>query len=177
MAPKKALLTPMWSPKWGPTLFNDVEIDGTSQEPSMFNSLLTVGNQKCTVVQTSTFAGHIHSLSLSPTSPGIAIAYGNEIALAVVISNPYRLKDDREYLPKPPAYHLGANKPGGPVAKSLQFTRKKNHLVVTYAAHGIVYVPSVYPRIALNYDSSIWDPHALTVAGEIVPRTFPMYAL
>ncbi|KAF9787389.1 WD40-repeat-containing domain protein [Thelephora terrestris] len=115
-------------------------------------------SMKCTVVQTSTFAGHIHSLSLSPTSPGIAIAYGNEIALAVVISNPYRLKDDREYLPKPPAYHLGANKPGGPVAKSLQFTRKKNHLVVTYAAHGIV----------------IWDPHALTVAGEIVPRTFPI---
>ncbi|KAF9642820.1 WD40 repeat-like protein, partial [Thelephora ganbajun] len=38
-------------------------------------------SMKCTVVQTSTFAGHIHSLSLSPTSSRIAIAYGNEIAL------------------------------------------------------------------------------------------------
>ena len=97
--------------------------------------------QEHSVVQTSKFAGCIRSLSLSSTSSRVAIAYGNEVALTDVISNPYRLKDDREYLPMPPTSpHIDPSKSGGPIVESLQFTRKKNRLVVTYAGHGIVYV-------------------------------------
>ena len=88
--------------------------------------------------------------------------------------NPYRLKDNRERLPRPPASPHGANKSGGPIVKSLQFMRKKNHLVATYTAHGIVYVPVGYLRTMLMGDSSVWDAHTFTIAGEIVPRTFPM---
>jgi len=116
------------------------------------------GSMKCTDIQTSTFGGYIHSLSLSPTSSRIAIAYGNEIALTNVILNPYRLKDHRECLPKPPSSPHGPSKSGGPVAKSLRFMRKKNHLVVTYTGHGIV----------------IWDLLTVAVIGEIAPRTFPI---
>jgi hypothetical protein len=113
-------------------------------------------------------------LSLSPTSR-IAIAYGNEIVLSEVIYNPPCLEDNREYLPRPPASPLGANKSGGPVARSLHFTRKKNHLVVTYATHGIVYAPAASFRTVLIGDSSIWDIQTFNIVGEIVPRTFPMY--
>lgn len=110
---------------------------------------LTARKQKCTVVQTSTFAGCIHSISLSPTSSRIAIAYGNEIALTDVVPSPYRLKDNRKLLPKPPASPHGTSRSGGPIAKSLQFTRK-NRLVATYTAHGIVYVPVTCRRVTLK---------------------------
>lgn len=137
MAPKDALPTHLWSSKWGPTSFNDVKINGATQWPSVLNSPLTTGGQECTVVQTSAFAGRIHSLSLSPTSSRIAIAYGNEITLTDVISNPSRLKVNQEYLPRPPASPQGTKKLGEPIAKTLHFMRKRDHLVVTYAAHGI----------------------------------------
>jgi len=149
MASKKALHTTMRPPKWGSTCLDDVKINGTSSSPSMHSGLLIMGKQKSTAVQTSTFAGCIHSISLSPTSSRIAIAYGSEIALTDIISNPYRLRDNQQCLPKPPASPHGANKSGGPIAKSLQFMRKKNHLVATYTAHGIVYVPVAYFQMML----------------------------
>jgi len=96
--------------------------------------------QKCTMVRTSKFAGCIHSLSLSPTSSRIAIAYGGEIALTDVIPNPYRLEDNIEHLPKPRILPCDPSKSSGTIAKSLRFTREKNHLVVTYAEDGIMYV-------------------------------------
>ena len=140
MAHKKTLSAFLRFPKWGLTCFNYVEINGTSSHLT-FKRQFTIDKQEDTVVQTSKFAGCIRSLSLSPTSSRIAIAYGNEIALTDVISNPYRLKDDREYLPMPPASPcVDPGKSDGLIVKSLQFTGKKNHLVVTYAGYGIVYV-------------------------------------
>lgn len=173
MASKKALPTVLWSSKRGPTCLDNVKINGTSSLPCMHKGPLKMSKQKSTVVQTSMFAGCIHSISLSSTLSRIAIAYGNEIALTDLIPNPYRLGDSREFLPKPPASH-GTNKSGGPIAKSLQFMRKKNHLVATYTAHRIVYVPVAYLRTVLMGNSSIWNADTLTIAGEIVPRTFPM---
>lgn len=174
MASKKALPAAVRPPKWRSACLDDVKIDGMSLLPSMHKGSLTMGKKKSTAVRTSIFTGCIHSISLSPISSHIAIAYGSEIALTDIISNPYRLKDHRQCLPKPPASPHGANKSGGPIVKSLQFMRKKNRLVATYTAHGIVYVPVAYFWMMLMGDSSIWDTHALTVAGEIVPRTFPM---
>ena len=137
MAPKIPQPTFLWPPKRRSTRLDDVEIDGRSSLPQV-RGPLTISKQQCAGVQTSTFGGYIHSISLSPTSPRIAIAYGNEIALTDVIPNPYRLKDSGEHLPKPPAFPH--NKSVGHIAKSLQFTRK-DHLVVTYTGQGIVYVP------------------------------------
>lgn len=176
MGSKKALSAVLWPSKRGFACSDDVKIDGMSSSPCthMPGPVTNIGKQKCTVIQTSTLMGCIHSVSLSPTSSRIAIAYGNEIALTDVIPNPYRLKDNREYLPKPPASPHGSSKSGGPIAKSLQFMRKKNRLVATYTAHGIVYVPGASLWTELNGDFSIWDPHTLTITGEIIPRTFPM---
>jgi len=149
VAPEKALPTVLWPPKWGCTCLDDVKINGAFPSLCTLEDSLTVGKQQCTVVQTSTFAGCIHSISFSPASSRIAIAFGYEIALTDVIPKPYRLKDSRECLPKPPASPYGDNKPGRPLTNSIQFMRKKNYLVATYTAHGIVYVPIEYLRTAL----------------------------
>ena len=141
--------------------------------PCVLKGLLTMGKQKCTTVKTSTFAGCIHSISLSPTLSRIAIAYGNEIVLTDIIPGPYRLEDNKKLLPKPPASPHSTGKSGGPIAKSLQFTRK-NRLVATYTAHGIVYVHVTYHWVTLKGNTSVWDTDALTISGEIIPRTFPM---
>ena len=129
--------------------------------------------QKLAVVQISSFGGCIYSLSFSKISPRVAVAYGNEVALTDLIPNPYRLKDDREHLPKPSTISYDHHKLGGPTVKSLQFVRD-DHLVVTYAGHGILCVPCLFPRIVLTCDSRVWDLHTMSVFGEIVPRTFPM---
>ncbi|KAF9643352.1 hypothetical protein BDM02DRAFT_3191787 [Thelephora ganbajun] len=155
----------------GPARFDNVKINGTFLPPYT-QGLAYDRQQKSTVVQTSTFAGRIHSLSLLSTSPRIAIAYGNEVTLTDVIPNPYRLKENQERLPKPQAAPHGPNKSGGPIVKSLQFMRKKNNLVVTYTRHGIVYIPYISPNCAHWNSISIWDPHMITITGEIVPRTF-----
>lgn len=52
---------------------------------------------------------------------------------------------------------------------------KKDHLVVTYAGHGIVYVLLHFSRGTLTGDFSIWDLRTMKVASQITPRTFPMY--
>jgi hypothetical protein len=132
------------------------------------------GEQECTV-RTSRFGGSIHSLSLSPISPRIAVGYGNEVALTTVIFNPNRLGDDRELLPKPPSSPYGPAKSAGPVAKSLHFMEKKNQLVVTYAGHGIVYVLPHLSGGVFTCSVSVWDLRTMKAAGQIAPRTFPMY--
>ena len=132
------------------------------------------GEQECTI-QTSRFGGCIHSMSLSPRSPRIAIGHGNEIALMTTISGPNRLGDDRELLPKPQSSPYGPAKSAGPIAKSLHFMEKKNQLVVTYAGHGIVYVLPLFSGGVLTRSVSIWDLHTMKAASQIAPRTFPMY--
>ena len=114
-------------------------------------------------------------MSLSRTSPRIAIGYGNEIALTTVVSNPNRLRDDQALLPKPPSFLPGTAKLTGPTATSLHFMEKKKHLVVTYAGHGIVCVLLHISRDVLMDDFRIWDLCTMEHVSQIVPRTFPMY--
>lgn len=142
MARENPLPTLLLSPKRGSAHFHNVEIDGKSRSlATRAQDLIdTVDEQECIDIQTSTFGGYIHSLALSPTSSRIAIAYGNEVALTDVIPTPYRLKEDRKHLPKPPSSSHGPSKSGGPIAKSLWFMRDENHLVTTYTGHGIAYV-------------------------------------
>ncbi|KAF9781592.1 hypothetical protein BJ322DRAFT_1111517 [Thelephora terrestris] len=111
--------------------------------------------QERIVVGTSTFNGPIRSMSIFPASRRAAIAYGSEIVLTKVLFNPPQLSDERKPLPKPPSASQFSTKLSEPIATSLHFFGNKDHLLVTYATHGIIH----------------WDTSSMTVVRSITPRT------
>lgn len=154
MVRREAVPPILRTPEWGCTSF---DIHGSSGDFFLVDAILPLITtvQERIVVGTSTFNGPIRSMSIFPASRRAAIAYGSEIVLTKVLFNPPQLSDERKPLPKPPSASQFSTKLSEPIATSLHFFGNKDHLLVTYATHGIMYVITLVRSTNLSHNQSL----------------------
>jgi hypothetical protein len=94
--------------------------------------------QEIAIDSVSYFNGPIRSLSLLPATSTLAVGHGEDVSIAEINLNPYRLSDKQNVLPKPPPHSQSSTmRSSKQVAMSLHLL-DKNQLIVTYLDHSIV---------------------------------------